>query len=1101
MHHSSQTTNRPNESAVRHRLAMMWFANSYPHYARKNGTVSQSDTVPVEYLPPYPNPWYWPKNTPNTKQVQSNKRLTATEATRAATASPTNIEPIIYPSWLEFWQGKPPEYPLPEIPYVIIPDIAPSNFMDVFRETQGLRLPRKQDLKSQRAPIVQRNDVSTVQGLTEYRAANSTIPWVIEKHTSSEPQATTVTVNTTKENSATLKTINSVPVETSNIKQYRVVGKKGEEILVPVDETGATIRVVDYDGHPIELPKFTGDIVTFNVGTDGGRIEIEISKDSNHGELGTTIITNGVYDFRYYRDTIIEYAEEEIIAPESPVERIPFSQEFQNYYEEICCAGLNPEDGYLEAVVIIKNQEGYSGGLCTPGSFVSVGFWLSEPSMTEGLTPDDRPPVWEGSLDMRKGERFIGEANVAVYDIPRFIGKTNHVNKPPADRNKVEDNWWYPEYMSGYLHYTVRVKLSDEDLKYVRKCSELPSPRLPRLHCVLQWNRVVTRWNAGGYLVAWGDVKLFDVQFPVSRSKGVWKYIPRPAGESQVFPVHAVNLTNGEVLLFSGSAFTFADAPNNPDPYYGDVGIFNPTTGKIRPIDNPHKAQEAIEHDLFCSGHSILPNGNIFISGGTTKEEIDDEKDFHASHWPGNKKVTEFLTEDLYTNKNPLWKSLADMGGGRWYPSTLVLGDGNIFIMDGHPEETDETRHNNFDVEIYNSSTLKIDFFAPNINPSNSIGIPLNNNDKPYPGIYPRIHLLPIYSKNTENIGYVFCASIINSYVDSSGTRVDKKYTSSYWQPKNPTTTFHGIFYQEDVDSFSNNKNYHVQDELGTSVLLPLFPPYKPDDCSLLYMTIANCYQCYPFSKDESKQLWKDIGRAHSDIRRLFPDSVLLADGRVLFVNGTHPTDSDFATKPSGVYDDQVAKYIDYGELEGEIYDPILKTWETIDKQKIPRGYHSFAILLYDGSVLVGGSHRYFASKALKETESPWLNRELSLEVYYPDYCFKGRRPVFKLDTVQFEYGKQYRVELIDEWKYDDILASGDKGKVALVRCYSVTHGFGFDQRYVVLETQPSNWSNTDIWITIPNNSSILPPGFYMLFVVNNLGIPSLSQTINVKLP
>lgn len=622
MHHSSESSNRPDESAVRHRLAMMWFANSYPHYVRKNGTVSQSDTVPVEYLPPYPNPWYWPKNNPNTKQAQSNKRLTATEATRAATASPTNIEPIIYPSWLEFWQGKPPEYPLPEIPNVIIPDIAPSSFMDVFRETDGLRLPRKQDLKSPRASIVQTNDVSTVQGLTEYRAANSTIPWIIEKHTSSEPQATTVVVNTTKDNSTTLKTINSAPVETSNIKQYRVVGKKGEEILVPVDETGATIRVVDSEGNPIELPKFTGDIVTFNVGTDGGRIEIEISKDLNHGELGTTIITNGVYDFRYYRDTIIEYAEEEIIVTESPVERMPFTQEFQNYYEEICCAGLNPDDGFLDAVIIVKQEEGYSGGLCSHGSFESVGFWLNEPNQTELEWNWWTPPL--GPIASTYNPIWVGEAHVAVHDIPRYIYPYDSQSQP---------------FVNGYLHYTVRVPLTESIKQYINKCSE--NARLPRLWCLLSWNNKVTPDDLYRLESGWGDFKEFDVQFPVEKIKQIpnWELKLIPASASQtVWGIHVANLyrpnfslLNNNVLIYAGSGLSQSAADEKD--INESAGIFNPKYDYLShilpppyaeplgysPVKDPNLPTKKFnfnQADLFCSGHSVLPDGRIFIAGG-----------------------------------------------------------------------------------------------------------------------------------------------------------------------------------------------------------------------------------------------------------------------------------------------------------------------------------------------------------------------------------------------------------------------------------------------------------------------------------------------------
>ena len=44
-------------------------------------------------------------------------------------------------------------------------------------------------------------------------------------------------------------------------------------------------------------------------------------------------------------------------------------------FEELTCAGYNPQTRTLAGVISLKRSSGYSGGLCTPGSTEYVGFW------------------------------------------------------------------------------------------------------------------------------------------------------------------------------------------------------------------------------------------------------------------------------------------------------------------------------------------------------------------------------------------------------------------------------------------------------------------------------------------------------------------------------------------------------------------------------------------------------------------------------------------------------------------------------------------------------------------------------------------------------
>ena len=68
---------------------------------------------------------------------------------------------------------------------------------------------------------------------------------------------------------------------------------------------------------------------------------------------------------------------------------------------------------------------------------------------------------------------------------------------------------------------------------------------------------------------------------------------------------------------------------------------------------------------------------------------------------------------------------------------------------------------------------------------------------------------------------------------------------------------------------------------------------------------------------------------------------------------------------------------------------------------------------------------------------------------------------------------------------------------VVLVRPGSVTHAFDMDQRLVGLNFTVGNGVlNT----TAPPNGSIAPPGYYLLFILNSAGVPSLASFVQLSL-
>ena len=64
------------------------------------------------------------------------------------------------------------------------------------------------------------------------------------------------------------------------------------------------------------------------------------------------------------------------------------------------------------------------------------------------------------------------------------------------------------------------------------------------------------------------------------------------------------------------------------------------------------------------------------------------------------------------------------------------------------------------------------------------------------------------------------------------------------------------------------------------------------------------------------------------------------------------------------------------------MWDPDTDTWKTMASSRRPRLYHSSAILLPDGRVLLAGGGAFGNAK-----------NENSGEIYSPPYLFKGPRP------------------------------------------------------------------------------------------------------------
>ncbi|MEU0561442.1 LamG-like jellyroll fold domain-containing protein [Dactylosporangium sp. NPDC006015] len=188
--------------------------------------------------------------------------------------------------------------------------------------------------------------------------------------------------------------------------------------------------------------------------------------------------------------------------------------------------------------------------------------------------------------------------------------------------------------------------------------------------------------------------------------------------------------------------------------------------------------------------------------------------------------------------------------------------------------------------------------------------------------------------------------------------------------------------------------------------------------------------------------------------------STLLPDGRVLITGGSRENNGNggYVTNP-------------------EIWDPTTNTWsEVVIPHEHARLYHSTALLLPDGRVMVGGGG------------APGPRNYTDVEYYSPGYLFNGDalapRPVINTAPQKIGYNGNFQIG-----------ATGTVSRVTLVRNGSVTHGFNNDQNFQDLAFSQSGGT---VNITSPLNGNYAPPGSYMLYVWDNTGTPSVAKILQI---
>jgi PKD repeat protein len=399
--------------------------------------------------------------------------------------------------------------------------------------------------------------------------------------------------------------------------------------------------------------------------------------------------------------------------------------------------------------------------------------------------------------------------------------------------------------------------------------------------------------------------------------------------------------------------------------------IWDPATEEFTSIPSPI--------NLFCGGHSFLPDGRLLVSGG------------HLGRDKG------FPDNTVFNPSSESWIRSTPMRRGRWYPTNTTLANGEVVIIAGRDQVSERV----LEPEIWSPGGVRV----------------LSTAAKAFP-YYPRAFLAPN--------GKLFYAGEQrpSRYLDPSGT--------GHWE-------------RDLAQVLYGNREY------GAAVMY--------DVGKVLYVgggRTTNTAEIIDLNS--ATPAWEWTGSMAFPRRHL--NATVLPTGEVLATGGTSgPGFNDIATAVHAA----------------ELWNPVSGTWTMLAGNAVDRGYHSTSILLPDGRVLHAGSGDGGGQAGIENAE-----------LFSPPYLFKGPQPTISDAPTGVEYGASFRISTPEA---DDI------AKVSLIRLGSTTHAFDMNQRFQWLQFTRESGALLIMPIGSRNRT---PPGHYLLFILNDDGVPSVARIINV---
>ncbi|MFI5746636.1 galactose oxidase-like domain-containing protein [Streptomyces sp. NPDC051644] len=593
-------------------------------------------------------------------------------------------------------------------------------------------------------------------------------------------------------------------------------------------------------------------------------------------------------------------------------------------------------------------------------------------------------------------------------------------------------------------------------------------------------------------------------------ANGHWDFLDIPS-EYRINTIHAALLHTGKVLLVAGSG----NNRKNFDAKSFRSVLWNPKTDAFKNVPTPK--------DMFCSGHTQLPDGKLLIAGGTRRYEklkgdvtkagglmiVHNEDPDKPITLPAGTRFTGGANGRTFVSKDPVLIERAtkvfDRRTGAFLRNDAGLG--RIYVEAQKSGTKYETgTEDNYRIAGLTGSDAR-----------NVYGIAqkLALDKKDFQGIREAFEFDPVAEKYltvdpmNEARWYPTLTTLQDGRVlalsglDEIGQIVPGK--DEIYDPKTRKWQYTGIirkfptypsvfllndgklFYSgsnagygpADVgrepgiwdlttNSFRKIPGLSDADEMETSATVRL-PPAQDEK----FMVIGGG-GVGESDRSSAKSRLIDL----KDPAPRFRDGASLEEGTRYPSASLLPDDSLLVTGGSGDYRGRGGSNV----LQARLYDPGTDTYKRVADPAVGRNYHSGSVLLPDGRVMIFGSDSLYADRA---NTRPGVF-EQRIEIYTPPYLYRDSRPELTAGPKSIRRGSTGRFTT----------AHGSRITSAkLMRPSAVTHVTDTDQRSVALGLKRTPGGIT---VTVPGNRALVPSGWYMLFVTDGGGMPSEGMWVEV---
>ncbi|KAL9585153.1 MAG: hypothetical protein Q9203_004371 [Teloschistes exilis] len=513
-----------------------------------------------------------------------------------------------------------------------------------------------------------------------------------------------------------------------------------------------------------------------------------------------------------------------------------------------------------------------------------------------------------------------------------------------------------------------------------------------------------------------------------------------PLVQAGVPAMHAGLLPNGKVVFLDKvENYTQLKLPNGQYAYSAE---YDPNTRAVVPL--------SYKTNAFCSGGAFLADGRFVSIGGNAPLDFDPTvgDGFNAVRYLSRS------ASDASLNGQSWSEPGNKIASPRWYASVQTMPDGTLFVASGSKNGLDPTNPDN------NNPTYEI-LNAVGITSGNNIPLEILNKNQPY-YMYPFIHLM--------NNGQLFIQVAKSAEIFNVGTNAVVKAL-----PDLPG----------DFRTYPNT---------GGSVLLPLSSAngYAPDVVicgggayqDITSPTDPSCGRIQPLSANPTWQM-ESMPEGRGMV-----EGTLLPDGSVIWVNGCNLGAQGFGVAKNPT-------------LEVLIYDPakpVGQRFTTGPTSGIARLYHSVALLLLDGTLMIAGSNpveQPVLTPVPNRVPSEDFVTEFRVEIYTPPYLSganANKRPTgMTLSSKSLKAdGSTFTVKFT--------APAGNKAvKVALYHGGFVTHSVHMNHRMIFLDTTgfAAGATSQTLAVKMPPNRNVAQPGPYVVYVTVD-GVPAVGQFVSV---